>query len=95
MTIEEHLAKVAEGIRQELVAAAEEGTIENRMNLKVEIEGRIIGGSLRMTIGLGSYGNEVEGRTFSALAPEYLRRKGWEKHNAPLELAPPGDEIPF
>lgn len=89
------IKREAARLRARLKPAAEAGQLgENRLDLTIEIEGRILDGELKITYGLGAYGKEVEGGTLDAVVDEYLRRAGWKAQNAPLEISA-GEEIPF
>lgn len=59
---------------------------------RFEASGRVHDGELKIEISLGSYGSEVTGRDVESVVKEFMRRKGWNDRNTPLELpnvAPP------
>jgi len=65
-----------------------------RMEFSLEAEGRTHDGEMLIKIELGQYGSEVRGRSIAEVLAEFKRRHGWNKRNAPLELAAP-EEVPF
>lgn len=68
----------------------------SRFCFRVEVEGRVHDGDMELVYKIGSFGGEVEAHSIDAVLDEWMRRKGFEKRNAPLclpnveqELLPP------
>ncbi len=80
---EKLLIEEAKSIREQL---SECETLA-RMDFTIAVEGRVSGGDLEVTFGLGEYGREVVGNSVDAVVAEYLRRHGWQRHNNPLCIA--------
>ncbi len=57
------------------------------MLFRIEIEGHIHEGDLKVSYGLGSsYSPDVTGDSIQEVTEEYLRRKGWNERHAPLSI---------
>ena len=84
-------------LRSKLKPAAEAGIITgNEFKFKIECSGRIVDGEMKLEYELsGVYGlHAVKGNSPNAVLDEFLRRQGWEKVNAPLQISA-SEDIPF
>ena len=63
------------------------------MHFEIEVEGRVNGGDVKITYGVGKYHSEVKGGDVEAVLNEYCRRHGWEERNAPVMLESPNAHV--
>lgn len=58
---------------------------------KIEANGRVHDGEIKITFGIGSYSVTVEANNVDGAAREYMRRRGFDQLNSGLVLTGPGE----
>ena len=94
-----HLDSSLKSVTQEIRQILANHDIGN-FHFKILANGRTAAGDAKMSYSLSEHGYDpIEARAVKPMIEEFLRRKGFDLVNAPLELPAPGraaeDEEPF
>ena len=83
------IAEAIADVQQELV----DKEIGGSFRIDIEVSGRINDGEVLVEYRVGDcYGsNNPKGARLAPVVSEYLRRRGWNKANAPMALMAPGE----
>ena len=89
VSIELALKRAVETLREDLQIAVDEGCANSDFTLRIQAEGRVLEGDIKMEFRLGRCYESatVEGGNLMEVLKEYKRRQGWRGKNQPLMIS--------